>query len=105
MYPSLMPPQATTPAITFFVVASKAHSDTGANLHKLTRFQTNVYAETHDVVETIAAAMINALQGYTGTVSGQDIVYITQDYEMDTYEPEVHLYRKILDFKVVHKGA
>lgn len=105
MYRSMMPPEATVPAMTYFIVAGKAFSNTHTNLHKLTRFQTNTYAARKSTVETISAALVNHLHRYTGTVSGQDIVYIVQDYEMDTFEPETQMHRKIIDFKVVHKGT
>jgi hypothetical protein len=100
-----LPPEPSLPAITYYTVAAPADVDTHADLYVMTRFQTDVYAETKAQAETIAAAMLAALHMYTGTVSGQHIVSITRDYAMDMKEPETGLFRVTQDFKVRHKGA
>lgn len=105
MYPNMMPPEATTPAITYFSVAEKPHTDTCSDLYLMTRFQTNVYATTLSVVVAIHAAMVTLLHKYSGTVSSQEIVSILMDFGMTTYEPETGLHRQIADWKVTTKGT
>ena len=105
VYPNMMPPEATTPAITYFVVAGAPHTDTHSDLHMMTRIQFNIYADTKAMCATLYAALVNLLHMYTGTVGGQDIVGITIDYNMSLYEPETKLYRHILDAKVTTKGV
>lgn len=105
MYPNMMPPEATTPAITYFVVAGAPHTDTHVNLHMMTRIQFNIYADTKAMCGTLYSALVNKLHMYTGTVGGQDIVGITIDYNMSLYEPETKLYRHIVDAKVTTKGV
>ena len=105
MYPNLMPPEATTPAITYFVVAGAPHTDTHADLHMMTRIQFNIYADTKAMCATLYAALVNLLHMYRGTVGGQVIVGITIDYSMSLFEPETQLYRHIVDAKVTTKGV
>ena len=105
MYANMMPPEATTPAITYFTVAAKPHTDTCSDTYMMTRFQTNVYATTVSMMVTIHAAMVALLHKYSGTVSSQEIVSIIMDFGMNTYEPETKLYRQIADWKVTTKGV
>lgn len=107
MYANMMPPEATTPAITYFTVALKPHVDTCDDLYMMTRIQTNVYGEAtaSNVVATIHEAMVNLLHQYKGTVGSQEIVSIVMDFGMDTYEPETKQYRQIADWKVTTKGV
>jgi len=101
---SLMPPEAETPAITYFIVQEKPHVDTCGNLHKDTRFQMNIWHTDAATVETIYEAAVTLLHKYNGTHNSQDIVSIIQDFGMTTYEPETKRYRHICDWKVVAKG-
>jgi len=105
MTQNLMPPEAQTPAITFFKVAEKPHSDTHANIYNMARIQTNVYATTASTVAAIHAAMVSHLHGYTGSYNSQAIVSIVMDYGMTTYEPETKLYRQIADWKMTTEGV
>ena len=105
MNPSLLPPEATVPAITYFVVANAPHNDTCGDIYMMTRIQTNIYATTLSTVVTIFAAMVALLHGYTGTYNSQDIVSIIQDFGMTTYEPETGLHRYISDWKMTTKGV
>jgi hypothetical protein len=107
MYANMMPPEAVTPAITYFAVAMKPHTDTCSDTYMMTRIQTNVYgpATSGNVVATVHAAMVELLHQYKGTVGSQEIVSIIMDFGMDLYEPETKLYRQIADWKVTTKGV
>lgn len=105
MYASLMPPEPTTPAITYFVVANSPHNDTCGDLYTMTRIQTNIYATTLDKVIEIFAAMVALLHRYTGTYNSQDIVSIIMDFGMTTYESKTRIYRYINDWKMTTKGV
>ena len=105
MYPNMMPPEATTPAITYFVVAGGPHTDTHTDLHMMTRIQFDIYADTKAMCGTLYSALVNLLHMYSGTVSGQDIVSILVDHNMSLFEPETRLYRHIVNAKVTTKGV
>ena len=105
MTQNMMPPEATTPAITFFKVSEKPDIDTCGDLYVNTRIQTNVYSTLATTVATIHAAMVAKLHKYSGTYNSQIIVNCFMDFGMTTYEPETGLYRQIADWKFYTKGV
>lgn len=105
MTQNMLPPEAQTPAITFFVVAEKPDVDTCDDLYVMERIQTNVYAEDISVRDEIHGAMRALLHMYSGTYNNEEIVSITMDFGMTTFETETKLYRRIADWKMKTKAV
>jgi hypothetical protein len=69
----------------------------------MSTFQFDVYAETYDDIVTITEDIHSAFDGYTGLLDDTKVYAILPDGERDDYEPELKLFRKILDFMIYYE--
>ena len=92
-YPLLMPQDPTLPAIVFSRVASIAQNklDSGASIDQV-RIQIDCYASTYDEAKTLSASVRSAMEeaDFKGTLQ----------IDVDFYEPDLKIYRVVMDFYV-----
>lgn len=69
------------------------------------RVQFDCWAITALEAVRIGEAMLLALSGYAGDMSGQLIGASSAELEMDLYEDQTKLYRRVLDFRLMYEDA
>lgn len=111
--PDVLEPDETLPAATYEVVASDHwHHLLGAAGEAQTRVQFSIYALTRETAERAAYAIRDVLDGYTGTLTHDDVDYaFVSDCIIDNWytrrEPDAPgsnrwRYRTVIDFEVSH---
>ena len=65
-------------------------------------FQLDCWASTYDEARDVARQVQAALQNYSGTIQSVVIQAIRFESEMEDYEPEIKVFRRILDFTIIH---
>lgn len=103
-YPVTIPQSPTYPLILYTKISGmRDHTLGGASGHAHPRFQVEAWAETYSGAKTLADAIRDALDDYSGTVSGTVIHSCLIDSERDVYESEIEIYRVIQDYFVWHE--
>ena len=103
-YPVTIPQSPTYPLILYTkITGMRDHALRGASGHAHPRFQIEAWAETYTEVKTLADAIRNALDDYSGTVLGTVIGSCLIDSERDMYESEIGVYRILQDYFVWHE--
>jgi len=103
LHPSVLPPLATTPAVTYNLVSGYGGDTTGPDLC-MSRFQLDIYDDSMLVVLNVGKAIYTFLRRYSGTVDGIAISDIQLDYRQSFFEDESNMYRQIQDYKVWSEG-
>lgn len=102
IFPSVIPQQATYPAIAYSKDQTRFHdSYDGRNGLTTTQFQIDCYGHTAADAETLAGAVKTALIEYRT----YPINRIRIDNEMTLFEPETELHRVLLQFTIWHVEA
>lgn len=103
IYPQVLPQDPVLPALTYNRVG-------GEPMHAMTNdvweepvIQIDSYAETYNAVKALATQVRLALQRYSGTVAGVEIVDIIPRNSRDLYDDEVHARRVQADYEVQHR--
>lgn len=100
------PQDVTLPYVVFFKVSGvREHSHEGASGLANPRFQISCFAETYYEAKQIAQQVQSALQGFSGTMGGDDGVSVNGSFyvnETDIYEEGTKLYHVALDFILWH---
>jgi len=103
-YPVTLPQSPTYPLILYTkITGMRDHTLRGASGHAHPRFQIEAWAKTYTGAKTLADAIRDALDDYTGTASGTVIGSCLIDSERDDYQKEIEVYRVIMDFFVWHE--
>ncbi|MBW2647169.1 MAG: DUF3168 domain-containing protein [Deltaproteobacteria bacterium] len=103
-YPVTIPQSPTYPLILYTKISGdRDHTLRGASGHAHPRFQIEAWADTYTGAKTLADAIRNALDDYTGTVTGTVIGSCLIDSERDMYESEIEVYRVISDWFIWHE--
>ena len=102
-YPVTIPQYPTYPLILYTKISGmRDHALGGASGHAHPRFQIEAWAETYTAAKTLADAIRNALDDYSGTAAGTVIDSCLIDSERDIYESEIEVYRVIQDYFIWH---
>ena len=102
-YPVTIPQSPTYPLILYTKISGdRIHHLSGPAGHAHPRFQIDSWAETYTGAKTLAGAIRNALDGYSGTAAGTVITSCLIDSERDTYENEIKIHRVIQDYFIRH---
>ncbi len=102
-YPVTIPQAPTYPLILYTKISGdRDHHLRGPSGHAHPRFQIEAWAETYTAAKSLADAIREALDGYSGTVLGTKIGSCLIDSERDTYESEIEVYRVISDWFIWH---
>ena len=103
-YPVTIPQSPTYPLILYTkITGMRDHTLRGASGHAHPRFQIEAWAETYTEAKTLADAIRNALDDYSGTVLGTVIGSCLIDSEQDVYESEIEVYRVLQDYFIWHE--
>jgi hypothetical protein len=100
-YPVTIPQSPTYPLILYTKISGdRDHALRGASGHAHPRFQIEAWAETYTGAKTLADAIRNALDDYSGTAAGTVIHSCLIESERDTYESEIEIYRIMQDYMI-----
>jgi len=109
VYPRLLPPKITLPAIAYQQISSIHEQKlSGPADFAVTRFQITCIAKTYEEVVELATAVRLALDGYSGTWDDMTVEACTieSEYEIPVFEPEnstTRQYGRGLDFMITFK--
>ena len=103
-YPVTIPQSPQYPLILYTkITGMRDHHLQGPSGHAHPRFQVEAWAKTYTEAKTLADAIREALDGYSGTASSTKIGSCLIESEQDIYESEVEAFRVIMDFFVWHE--
>lgn len=107
IYPIRLPQPATFPAVTYQRVSRPRIQTMGTNPGLVyPRFQIDCWAKTYDSANDVAAQVIAALENQLNTTWGGDAGVTIQaaivEDDMDFYEPEVDIYRVMIEVVIWH---
>ena len=103
-YPVTIPQSPQYPLILYTkITGMRDHHLRGPSGHAHPRFQVEAWSKTYTEAKTLADAIREALDGYSGTASSTKIGSCLIDSEQDIYESEVEAFRVIMDFFVWHE--
>lgn len=109
IYPWRLPKDAVLPALTFQFIPSsgpvKVHDDahdtgTVQTLFDRRRMQWDAWAHSYREIEALGQELKHLLQGFHGTMGTTtpiEIGSIHIDIELDSYDEDIRVYRRILD--------
>lgn len=98
IFPVSLPLDCVLPALAFFKASNNYKQIAG-----VPRFQISCFAEDYLQCQTLKQAVETALDGYSGTSSGIDIIRIIPVSAPDLYEPEPGVYHIPYDFKIIYR--
>ena len=104
VYPVALPQSPTYPLILYTkITGMRDHHLQGPSGHAHPRFQIEAWAKTYTEAKTLADAIREALDGYSGTAAGTKIGSCLIESEQDIYESEIEVYRVIQDYFIWHE--
>lgn len=109
IYPVRLPEGCVLPAVAWQRISARrlythdSFDDTAAFVQA--RVQFSCWATTALEAIRIGEALLLALSGYGGDMAGELIGSSMADLELDDYEPQHKLYRRIVDFLIAYEEA
>lgn len=106
VYPWRLPKDEELPAITFQIIPAagpvRVHDDVHSgtptgSLFMQTRVQWTCWHRTYLQCDQLGQELRHALHGFQGDMGGLQIGSIILDVEIDSYEEDVRVYRRIID--------
>ena len=96
-YPLRLPENVTYDAVTYQRISSnRVQSHEGSSHYVFARFQFSIFSKTYTGAKTTLAALVTALEGYSGGTIDSSL---SQD-ERDFYDPTTRIYRTQIDFLI-----
>ena len=103
-YPVALPQSPTYPLILYTkITGMRDHHLQGPSGHAHPRFQIEAWAKTYTEAKTLADAIREALDGYSGTAAGTKIGSCLIESERDDYQNEIDVHRVIQDYFTWHE--
>jgi len=103
IYPDVLPPQVTLPAISYSRISTARVRSLSGNSHlAMPRFQFTAWATTYALARQLMDEIIVDLNDYSGVVGGITIQATRIDNELDNYDPTSGIYSVIADFIIAH---
>lgn len=104
VHPLRLPHTPLLPAITYRVIDTVPSPSHGGPSGLLTpRIQLDCYADTHEAAVALGAAVRGHLDGFVGTWGDTIIRPCLLEDERDIDEPNVKLWRRMLDFRITYR--
>ena len=104
VYPVALPQSPQYPLILYTkITGMRDHHLQGPSGHAHPRFQVEAWSKTYTEAKTLADAIREALDGYSGTAVGTKIGSCLIESERDDYQNEIEAFRVIMDFFVWHE--
>ena len=104
IYPAAIPQGEPAPSIAYWRVS------TGRRLRydapdgtSSARYQLDMQASDYTAARALAAAVRHALNGYRGSVAGEQIHHISLPNEQDIFDRDVGAHRVALDVIIAHE--
>ncbi len=106
VYPMLLPPQVTLPAITYQKLSeARAYAHDGFAGYTEPRFQFSVWATTYAGAKAVHVQIKAALDTYVGIMGGIGGVGVQRcliTNGIDLYDPESGIYHQAVDYLLAH---
>ena len=103
-YPVALPQSPTYPLILYTkITGMRDHHLQGPSGHAHPRFQIEAWAKTYTEAKTLADAIREALDGYSGTAAGTKLGSCLIESERDDYQNEIDVHRVIQDYFTWHE--
>lgn len=99
IYPLSLPLNCTLPAITIHKASGAKDHVTG---HGFPRYQISCWAGSFATVQDMETAVVDCLDRYKGTASGNGIKQIAYLTSLDAMEETTGIYHIPIDFKIIH---
>jgi len=105
VYPMRLPQGVTFPAISFDRVSTDVRDLThnGTNQTAQGTFQFSCFAEDPKTVKQVAAAVVSALHGWKGTVSGEKIFRSMVLNETDLFDEDMAIFQVAIDVAIMYR--
>ena len=105
VYPGLLPPQPTYPAVTYAIVSDVPEHAMGTDPGtKTARVQTTVWSLSYKAAKDCADQVVAALSRYRHA-SAPTITDVLMDNQLDTYDDTVRAHGVVTDFRVFYSEA
>jgi len=98
IYPMELPLDCELPALAYSQISNPHRRITGNP-----RIQIDIFSTDYTESKTISSALVSALDGYSGTVSGHNIEIIVPLDSHDDYDSETGIYHIPYDFKIIYR--
>jgi len=105
IYPLVLPPQPTLPAVTYQRVSRTPVSDLSGVSHYVSRFQYSCWAQRYTQAKAVADAVRVAFEDYGGPMGLVRVLRAHSLNEVDLHDPETGLYHVPLDVLITHHGG
>ena len=104
IYPIRIPDGQALPALTYLRVSSRRVESMlgGTTALCFARFQFDCWARKYSTAKALAEQVRLALQGYTGTVSGNTIFGVNFLNEVDLVDDDAQTFRTSADYLIHH---
>lgn len=105
IYPMVLPQDATRPAVTYMRVSGARDLNINqASVDANPRYQFDVWADSFEAAYGAAAQLIDAV-GTVQSGSGVTVYGVAVVGDMDVYEPQTFLYRRVTDVQFLYGGV
>ena len=105
-YPSVIPESASLPAIAYQRIdANRPLTHNGPSGLSKPRIQFDFVAKTYKEGENLGALLRGLLNGYTGTVNGVEIEFISLETDEFVYGRTGKNYQFMQDYLIMHKES
>lgn len=106
IYPGKLPEPTTFPAIAWHRITARRERTYDKfddfDAFVITRIQFDCWAKTYDGAVSVGDALLGALSGYGGVMSGT-LITAHPINEFDSHDSSIKQYRRILDFEVTYE--
>ena len=104
VYPVALPQSPQYPLILYTkITGMRDHHLRGPSGHAHPRFQIEAWSKTYTEAKTLADAIREALDGYSGTASSTKIGSCLIESERDIYESAIEVSRVVSDWFIWHE--
>lgn len=105
IYPMRLIQNVTFPAISYDRVSTDVRdlTHTGTNQTAQGTFQISCFAENPKIAKQLGAAVVKALHGWKGTVSGEKIFRSMVLNETDLFDEEVNIFQVAVDVAIMYR--
>ena len=106
IYPMSIPQEGRTPCIVYQkITGPRLYDHGGESGLAYPRFQFSCWANSYSGAKALADALRSAFSAYSDRSATVPVHVAFIEAELDDYEPETKLYRRIMDFRVWHEES
>jgi hypothetical protein len=109
VYPRRLPEGATLPAISWFRVSTQRiytyDPYEATDAWATARVQFNCWSRSEEEADRVGEAVLLCLSGYGSTLGGELIGSSFAVNDLDLYDSEVEIFRRVLDFYISYEDS